>query len=907
MQERVSVNIKWRDAIIDGRVEIAYGRLGKLSVAAGEGICDGAEFKLSGISPGLRIEVENTSISPGAFAGIVRIKSTSGSFAFFIRDALNPEYPVYISEYGVIATAADDTRSYGEIVEAIRHKGLFSDFERYEYEPEESYAAACASNNRKQFCPTWLTVPRDMRIFRVGLQNENIARRFDYWGLIVPANHSREQFDDNGKGRVPRRITFEIGQGVSCRNPEITRRLEDGVLPILHGTQKEVDVNYNLTFFATLEQSRLSDENICGSDVLSAYSFMEGNMLSGEDCAEKMSQAIAEAEQGEQIILCASVEAVNHGQVPRYAWFKLPHAELPETYDSTSGFSMHGGTVNCITRFAGQPAPQEEMAVLLCPGERAVWEFYIPHAPVSVDRADAISTGFDFKLKLAEVRDFWRERLARTASFSIPEQPIDELLKAGVLHCDIAAIGREPEGPVGATVGWYTPIGSESSPIIQYFDSVGLHKLAERCIDFFLARQNPDGFIQNFNNYQLETGPVLWTMGEHFRYTRDEVWLRRVRPGLDRAVEYLLNWRNRNKQEKLRATGCYGLLDGKVADPDDFHYSFMLNGLTFVGLKRAAEMYDVLDPARAEELHRELAEYRENIRAGYYYALENSPVLPVGNGTWAPLPPPWVKENGALCLYADGKKCFTHGSFISRDTIIGATYLVIGEVLDPGETGTSFMLKSQQTPLTIENAALTQPYYCRHDYAHLKRNEVKPYLKLYYNQLTGIIDRETYTFWEHYFHESQHKTHEEGWFLMQTRWMLYLEDGNDLLIFPAIPRAWLAPGCRIKVDGAASYFGRLTFSAETSGDGRMIRAEISCRPHSGQSLPEKVIFRLPHDSYRDWTVSGGKYDAVNETVEIDKFNGRAEIKLKVRDVNSPAFANKDNSFSVEPADCFQVK
>ena len=86
----------------------------------------------------------------------------------------------------------------------------------------------------------------------------------------------------------------------------------------------------------------------------------------------------------------------------------------------------------------------------------------------------------------------------------------------------MAALGREPDGPVLATIGWYAPIGSESSPIIQFFDSMGWHKLAERSLEFFLDRQREDGFIQNFGGYQLETGPALWTMGEHYRYTRDD-------------------------------------------------------------------------------------------------------------------------------------------------------------------------------------------------------------------------------------------------------------------------------------------------------------------------------------------------------------------------------------------------
>jgi len=58
-------------------------------------------------------------------------------------------------------------------------------------------------------------------------------------------------------------------------------------------------------------------------------------------------------------------------------------------------------------------------------------------------------------------------------------------------------------------------------------------------------------------------------MGEHYRYTRDTAWVKRIRPKLLKACEYLLAWRERNKKPELRGKG-YGLLDGKVADPRTF-------------------------------------------------------------------------------------------------------------------------------------------------------------------------------------------------------------------------------------------------------------------------------------------------------------------------------------------------
>ena len=95
------------------------------------------------------------------------------------------------------------------------------------------------------------------------------------------------------------------------------------------------------------------------------------------------------------------------------------------------------------------------------------------------------------------------------------------------------------------------------------------------------------------------------------------------------------------------------------------------------------------------------------------------------------------------------------------------------------ELPVSFLLDSHSELMTERNVVFSQPYYSRHPWIHLMRGETKAFLKAYYNTMASLADRETYTFWEHYFRASAHKTHEEAWFLMETRWMLYLERGQD--------------------------------------------------------------------------------------------------------------------------------
>ncbi|MFN2351662.1 MAG: hypothetical protein ABR497_06910, partial [Kiritimatiellia bacterium] len=182
-------------------------------------------------------------------------------------------------------------------------------------------------------------------------------------------------------------------------------------------------------------------------------------------------------------------------------------------------------------------------------------------------------------------------------------------------------------------------------------------------------------------------------------------------------------------------------------------------------------------------------------------------------------------------------------AFASRSCLTGPLYLVLGEVLDPNEIGVDMLIKTNQQPITRENAALSQPYYCRHDITHLRRGEVKPFLKLYYNQLTGLQDRETYTFWEHFYRGGEHKTHEEAWFLMQTRWMLYLEEGETLSLLKGVPRKWLADGQSIVLKNVASYFGHFDLRVKSKLADDTIDASI--RFAEPERCPQTIVLRVP--------------------------------------------------------------
>ena len=532
------------------------------------------------------------------------------------------------------------------------------------------------------------------------------------------------------------------------------------------------------------------------------------------------------------------------------------------------------GRVFVVTTLNGQPAA-EECSVLLKPGQSATFEMAIPHSPIPAERATAL-TAQSFDRRHAEARAFWQQKLAAAAHWQLPETRIDEMVRAGLLHLDLITYGLEPTGTLIPTIGDYTAIGSESSPIIQFMDSMGWHDTARRAIGYFLAKQHDDGFMQNFNGYMLETGAVLWTMGEHYRYTRDAAWLREVRPNLLKACQYLKAWRARN-QNGAPGQG-FAMLDGKTADPEDPYRSYMLNGYAYLGLARAAEMLAESDPAEAKIWRDEAEALKRDIRQELVWGLERSPVVPLGDGSWSQASAPWTGYRGPLMLHADGGAWFTHGTMTSRDALLGPLYLVFQEVLAPDEPLAGVLLETNSELMTRQNVVFSQPYYSRHPYLHLVRAEVKPFLQAWYDTMAAMADRETYTFAEHFFGASPHKTHEEAWFLMETRWMLYLEQGRTLRLLAGVPRNYLEDGKTIAVERAASYFGPLTFRVDSHLDENFIHATVTS---PGDRHPDMVEIRLPHPAGRPAkSVEGGSYLPATESVRIEHFTGAAEVTLR---------------------------
>ncbi len=870
VQPTFRFHIEWKNSNIRGEITATNGKINKITVS--KGTIKGNSFRIPvNAKARLTVEVSDYNNAPGPDPTVISVKTSGQSFSFFLRDIHN-DCPVFIPDYNVVILAEEENRSFTEIGNDIAQRNNLTKIQRIENEEEASFEAAALAT-RNMSVPVLLGISRDMRLFEISEELEDMAQEGK---IIRPRYASTDVGLPDSENRA---YLYALGRGVGVRN-NIIRRLDKGYMPIYHSELVDDDVLYHTVSFVSFAETPLITAENKGTHFVVSDRHSYGRTFTEEKAKEADEKMKTAYDFQNSIVLYCRTTIENTGRVPRYAWIKSPRPGMGwwqkkvHRYDEETGFSFYtDDRIFCIGLLNGKPLQNEELAILLQPGEKAEYDFFMPHTPISKEKAVALKEQ-SFEERLKEARIYWEQKRATAATVRLPEKRIEEMLQAGLFHLDLITYGAEPQGTLAPNVGSYSPIGTESSPIILYYLSMGWHDVAKRALNYFMETQRPNGHIQNYQDYESETGAVLWIIGEYMRYTHDTIWLNKNKEKIVKACEYLISWRNKNKIDSLKGRG-YGMIDGKVADPEDHYHQFMLNGYACMGLSRIAEAMKGIDTTSADRLKKESDEWKKDILETVKTLLAISPVVPLGDGRWVPTLPPWTEADGPRALYQKKETFWSHSTFTVADALLGPMYLLFCEIIDPESLEAKMLLEYQSDLFLQGNSAFSQPYYSRHNWLQAKKKMVKPFLNTYYHTFAAHADRETYNFWEHMYRLTPHKTHEEAWFLMETRWMLYMEEEETLNLFNTIPRRWLEKGKSIELKGVRSYFGSLDVSMSADSHLDVIRATVKCQ---NPSRPKIVKIRIPHPkSKKPVKVEGGNYDEQSEVVTIIPFEGEANI------------------------------
>ena len=509
----------------------------------------------------------------------------------------------------------------------------------------------------------------------------------------------------------------------------------------------------------------------------------------------------------------------------------------------------------------------------------------------------------------AAVEAYWKAVLAPAAEIVTPEPFLDDLIRSSQVRCWIAARNEADGARVAPWIAAmsYGPLESEAHSVIRGMDFLGHHGFARRSLDFFVPRYSPEGFLTT-GYTTFGTAWHLWALGEHLELTGDRAWLADVAPELKRVGRWIVAQTEKTArrvagaetestaQESGRArrvsrASSRGFLapgyrpesglmpPGVMADWNAFAYHFCLNAYYAAALRSLGDALSGLGDADAAAFTRAGESLRRNTLSAFAWTRSLSPAVPLRDGTWVAYYPSQLHSPGQLGSFFPGEDA---GRSWCYDVELGAHQMVPTGVLDPFDGAVGPMLDHMEDVQFLadgwfdyaarDNAkdwfnrggfSKVQPFYTRNAEIYGQRDDVRPFIRSYFNALASLVNPEVLTFWEHFRHSGAwDKTHETGYFLHQTRTLLVTERGLELWLAPFVPSAWLADGRTVTVTRAPTRFGTVDLQiTSTLASGRIVaeikpptarpclRLVLRLRAPGDRPLSHVTVNGVPHDDF----------------------------------------------------------
>lgn len=742
------------------------------------------------------------------------------NFCIAIEDVLN--YPcVYIPEVGIFAVVQNSPLTLEEYKEAIRGKSSVLDLVRGF--PEQTFSKAMEKVHRpiQDNGPTMISLACD--------NNKFIIERD---GSIL--------FND---------FYAEVKMGSSER---LRRSLLNGWLPVPVVEKEEDGVKYTSKTFVSPYGNKKS---LCVSQ------FEIINTDGKENNPEFSITFYSDKKEGKK------------AELKNKEGFIVIKGNKTFALCATNGASIEICEEN-VLKVASIPSAYPIKVILIIPCDEE-----IPLNDLEKVRVDEL---------LENTIEYWKGVIASSTKIEVPEPLLNNLIKASQVHCLISA---RSECNGNLVVPWiasmaYGPLESEAHSIIYGMDLMGWHEFSRRSLEFFIHKYNDAGYLTT--GYTLVgTGWHLWTLAEHYRLTGDKEWLIKHADKISKVCDWIID--QCAKTKKLSSDGEqppeYGLFPPAVgADWNRYAYRFFVQGHFYAGLYGASSILKEIDYPSADRYIKEADELRTFILRAFEWNRSRSPVLPLSNGKWI-LPYPSI-------LYAFGTagEMFPgedSGRSWAYDVELGAHHLIPLGVLDPYSSDAENIIqhmedywflhsdywyafsgegdypeeKNKEDWFNLGGFSKIQPYYTRIAEVYAMRDDVKPFIRAYFNAIPSLLNTENLSFWEH-FHNigAWNKTHETGWFLVQTRKMFVREDKDSLWLAPFVPSHWLEPGNKIKLENADTYFGNVSFDMES----KVGEKRIDIAVHINKRVKfNKIMLRVRAPSEKSLEkvlVNGTKYD-----------------------------------------------
>lgn len=856
------------------------------------------ELAVRGQPKGVRLHLLATDAGPDdGDRTIVTLRTAHHSCSFLTHDALD-NGPIVVKGYGIRVQAVGDDARPG--TESLPLEPTV--IARVLQEPEQSFERAAteipvlqktkhetagrryvplgADSNRQEFalqyngnvfCDSKAMKPKPGDLDQIQWPGETIAYRF-------------------GTGEPP---DFRDGEDAA------TQSVLDGCLPVVQTWWEQDGILYEEEAFATLLFDKLAPEGTkCGDEpAVLLVTFVARNVRPEPGMASIWFQVdpleVLTLEEGAVLAVSdqSRAEGITYDR-PRL------RAQILAGEGTLEAMPLSGARSDTV-RFRRS----------LRPGETAALTIAIPFITLTDPSAWLTVRALDYEAKRAEVVAYWRERIDAGAQIEVPEPTINAFYRAVIPHI---LISTDKDVPTGLSMNpaatyRYDVFANETCIQARMLDMRGYHDLARRYLEPFLYYQSvgvlPGRFASQRGvlhsagpytaaGYNLNHGWVLWTLAEHYWFTRDDQWLQRIAAHLVEGCNWIIQ--ERMATRRLDAAGRrvpeYGLLPpGHLEDPVEWFHWYAVNAYAYRGLRAAAAVLAEIDHPDADRLAREAAAYREDVRASVQESTVLSPVVRLRDGSYVPHVPTRADIRGRDLGWI-------------RDVLYGPTHLIDCGVFGPDESEAEWILQDHEDNLFLSEdrglgapggnwfslGGIThQPNLLNTPLIYLRRDQIPLALRALYNAFVASLYRDVnvFTEWLPTFGVGGgpfYKTPDEAAWIVWLRCLLVLEDNGRLWLGKGTPRRWLEHGQEIRVANAATHYGPVSFRIRSAVRDGVIAAEID--PPRRNPVP--ITLRLRHPEGRPIgvvTCNGARwpqYDPQGETIDLGTITQPVRLEVK---------------------------
>ena len=530
------------------------------------------------------------------------------------------------------------------------------------------------------------------------------------------------------------------------------------------------------------------------------------------------------------------------------------------------------------------------------------WSHYIDSYHPFPPRTE-YDSGLFYK-DLIALNSSWQKALAPAMKIHVPDERVENMAQFGLVRDFITRVGDFPK--YGAVDKDYAGSEHDGFPDTFTVDTTamlewGLIAQAGRYIDNYFGNfVRDDGSLLYRGPETGQYGRMLTVVAQYVDYGGDPRVLLRRRRRIDGVTKLLLSLRERGKT--LPADDpAYGMLAGwseadASLDPEPQRYMqpYFSNGseaargfrdLGRVWKKIGKRSQDRELIAWGQRLEREAGELREDLDRAISRSIltvDGERILPAIAGVKEPfhIAVPRDNRDPQYRSYRAYMEMMYSGN-LSRDQ---------ARMIHDYRSSHHDMLLGVPTAYGYNTSDIAGFLSYGHGYGLIQHDMIREALLLTYSVMAHQYTRGTWTAPETRNllgdgNAAPYCTPAQLVVELLTRWLLVFEDpeSETLWLGKGIPRDWLASGKAVKVRGAPTRWGRVSYSITSKLNQGEITAEVELPP--GFPAVTKLRFRAPGDAKiisvrldgKPWTGIG----ADKETVTVPK-SVSAKMSIEAR-------------------------